>query len=134
MSHPPIPTDRRYTRTHEWFQIGADGFVTVGITDYAQSQLGDMVFVALPELQRAVAAAEACSVVESVKAASDVYSPLAGTVVEVNEALFDHPELINQNPYDQGWLFRLRCEVLEELPGLDAKAYGTFIAEQEDAS
>jgi glycine cleavage system H protein len=117
-----LPTDLKYTATHEWVRINGDGTATVGITDHAQEQLGDMVFVELPELGRVLAAAEECAVVESVKAASDIYSPLAGEIVAINEALADTPELINQDPYGEGWLFRLRID--GTLDGLmDAAAY-----------
>jgi glycine cleavage system H protein len=117
-----LPADLKYTATHEWVRINGDGTATVGITDHAQEQLGDMVFVELPELGRVLAAAEECAVVESVKAASDIYSPLAGEIVAINEALADTPELINQDPYGEGWLFRLRID--GNLDGLmDAAAY-----------
>ena len=126
-----IPADLKYTETHEWARLNPDGSVTVGITDHAQEQLGDMVFVELPELKRVVTAGEACAVVESVKAASDVYSPLAGEVVAVNEALTEKPELVNQDPYDEGWLFQLQpSEGLDAL--LDAAAYAALEAAAED--
>jgi glycine cleavage system H protein len=127
-----IPTELRYTQTHEWVRANDDGTVTVGITDHAQNLLGDLVFVEIPEVDRAVAAAESCAVVESVKAASDVYSPLDGIIVAVNEALADRPELINEDPYGEGWIFRLKTDAaLEGL--LDAKAYEAIaIAEDED--
>ena len=129
MSH--IPADLRYTKTHEWARLNPDGSVTVGITDHAQEQLGDMVFVELPELERVVAAGEGCAVVESVKAASDVYSPLAGEVVAVNEALTEKPELVNQDPYGEGWLFQLQPgEALDGL--LDAAAYLAVEAAETD--
>ena len=125
-----IPADLKYAATHEWARVNDDGTVTVGITDHAQGQLGDLVFVETPPLGRRVAAAEACAVVESVKAASDIYSPVAGEVVEVNETLADTPELINRDPYGEGWIFRLRpSQSLDEL--LDADAYSTLV---EDAS
>jgi len=117
-----IPDDLRYTTSHEWVRQNDDGTVTVGITDYAQAKLGDLVFVEPPESGRTLEAGEACAVVESVKAASDVYSPLGGTVVASNEALSDAPELVNQDPYDEGWLFRLQTDA--DLAGLlDAAAY-----------
>ena len=127
-----IPTELRYTQTHEWVRANDDGTVTVGITDHAQNLLGDLVFVEIPEVDRAVAATESCAVVESVKAASDVYSPLDGIIVAVNEALADRPELINEDPYGEGWIFRLKTDAaLEGL--LDAKAYEAIaIAEDED--
>jgi glycine cleavage system H protein len=121
-----IPADLKYTKTHEWAHLNPDGSVTVGITDHAQTQLGDMVFVELPELGRTVTAGEECAVVESVKAASEVYSPLAGEVTAVNEALTDKPELVNQDPYGEGWLFQLQPgEALDGL--LDAAAYAAFL-------
>ena len=127
-----IPTELRYTHTHEWVRANADGTVTVGITDHAQNLLGDLVFVEIPEVDRAVAAAESCAVVESVKAASDVYSPLDGVIVAVNEALADNPELINEDPYGEGWIFRLKtAAALDGL--LDAAAYEVIaVAEDED--
>jgi glycine cleavage system H protein len=129
MSH--IPADLKYTKTHEWARLNPDGSVTVGITDHAQEQLGDMVFVELPELERVVTAGEECAVVESVKAASDVYSPLAGEVVAVNEALTEKPELVNQDPYGEGWLFQLQPgEALDGL--LDAAAYAAVEAAETD--
>jgi glycine cleavage system H protein len=124
----PIPADRRYTEDHEWVQDNADGTVTVGITDHAQHALGDLVFVDIPEAGRSVAAREACAVVESVKAASDVYSPLAGVVTETNATLAAAPEHINTDPYGAGWLFRLRPADPAALAGLlDAAAYGRLL-------
>ena len=102
------PDNLRYTRSHEWATEPADGVVTVGITDFAQEQLGDVVFVDLPEVGRKLAAGEAAAVVESVKTASDIYAPLAGEVVASNQALLDAPEAINTGAYGDGWLFRLR--------------------------
>jgi glycine cleavage system H protein len=127
-----IPAELRYTESHEWVRANDDGTVTVGITDHAQHLLGDLVFVEIPEIGRVVAAAEGCAVVESVKAASDVYSPVDGVIVEVNEALADNPELINEDPYGQGWLFRIETsDVLATL--LDASAYEAIaVAEDED--
>ncbi len=118
-----IPTDRRYVATHEWLRVTGD-MATVGITAHAQEQLGDVVYVQLPEVGRSVAAQEACTVVESVKAAADVYSPLAGTIVAVNTALHEAPETLNQDPYEAGWLFQLALapgQTPESL--LDAAAY-----------
>ena len=97
-----------FTKDHEWVRLEADGLVTVGITDHAQNALGDIVFVELPEPGRSVAKGEACAVVESVKAASDVYAPLTGTVVENNAALIDDPALVNKGAEVAGWFFRLR--------------------------
>ncbi len=126
-----IPADLRYTESHEWARANDDGTVVVWITDHAQHLLGDLVFVEIPEIGRVVSAAESCAVVESVKAASDVYSPLEGVVVEVNEALADNPELINQDPYGEGWIFRLRTTAtLDAL--LDAVAYEAVAAADEE--
>jgi len=119
-----VPEGLRFTSSHEWVRAESDGTVTVGITDHAQELLGDLVFVELPEVGRGVGSGEECGVVESVKAASDVYSPLAGEITAVNEALTNAPELVNQSPFADGWLFRLRpadSAALDKL--LDAKAY-----------
>jgi len=110
-----IPADLKYARTHEWVRQLGDGNVEVGISDHAQAALGDLVFVELPEVGRTLAAQEACAVVESVKAASDLYAPIAGSVIAVNEALGKEPELINQDPYGRGWVMRLK-------PVADAKS------------
>ena len=118
------PTDRRYATTHEWARLEADGSVTVGITDHAQEALGDVVFVELPEIGRVFSAAEQAGVVESVKAASDVYAPVAGTVIAVNDALADSPELINEDPYNAAWFYRLAPSNVSELDALlDAAGY-----------
>jgi glycine cleavage system H protein len=103
-----IPADLEYSRSHEWLRQLSDGNVEVGISDHAQAALGDLVFVELPEVGRNVNAQEACAVVESVKAASDIYAPVSGSVVAVNEALSKEPELINQDPYGRGWIMRLK--------------------------
>jgi glycine cleavage system H protein len=103
-----IPADLQYARTHEWLRQLSDGNVEIGISDHAQAALGDLVFVQLPDVGRSVSAAEACAVVESVKAASDLYAPVAGSVVAVNDALSKEPELINQDPYGRGWIMRLK--------------------------
>ena len=129
-----VPADRKYAATHEWALENDDGTVTVGITDHAQGQLGDMVYVEVPEVGIVVQAEEACAVVESVKAASDIYAPIAGEVVEANDALSDSPETVNRDPYEDGWIMKLKplesvLPVLDEL--MDAAAYETFI-ESED--
>ena len=122
-----IPQDRRYARSHEWARQLADGSVEVGISDHAQHALGDLVYVELPEVGRELAAGEACAVVESVKAASDVYAPVAGTVVAVNEALAQSPELINRDPYAGGWILRLKLSPQPAAPDLlDAEAYAAL--------
>lgn len=100
-------SETRYTKDHEWVRLEGDGTATVGITDHAQSALGDIVYVELPEPGRDVTEGEACAVVESVKAASDIYAPLAGTVLETNQVLVDDPALANRSPTDEGWFFRL---------------------------
>jgi len=127
-----VPGDLKYTKSHEWVKAMDDGSVTVGITDHAQELLGDLVFVELPEVGRALSTGEECAVVESVKAASDAYSPIAGEVVAVNEALADSPETVNQDPYGEGWMFRVMPAdpaVLDDL--LDADAYNEVV-ESED--
>jgi len=118
-----VPDDLKYTKDHEWLRREADGSVVIGITDHAQQQLGELVYVELPETGRALKAGEGCAVVESVKAASDVYAPLAGTVSAVNEALGGEPALVNGSPYADGWL--LRMAPAAGLPDdlLDAAAY-----------
>lgn len=117
------PAELRYAASHEWARLEADGSVSVGITDHAQAALGDVVFVELPDLGRQFAAGEQAGVVESVKAASDVYAPLAGTVIAVNEALADAPEAINAAPY-AAWFYRLQPVDAAELDQLlDAAAY-----------
>jgi glycine cleavage system H protein len=124
-----IPVDLKFVKTHEWARLNDDGSVTVGISDNAQEQLGDMVFVELPEVGQELSAEEACAVVESVKAASDVYAPISGEVVEVNEGLADSPETVNQDAYGEGWIFRIQPSAAVELDELmDAEAYETFLA------
>jgi glycine cleavage system H protein len=119
-----VPDDLRYAKSHEWAKKLPDGTVLVGITDHAQSALGDLVFVEVPKVGRTVTAGEACAVVESVKAASDVYAPVAGEIVDANPKLADAPETLNQDPYGEGWLFKLKPSNAAELDGLlDAAAY-----------
>lgn len=119
-----IPSDLKYTRTHEWLRREEDGTFTLGITDHAQGALGDLVFVETPEAGREVKAGEACAVVESVKAASDVYSPIDGEVVAGNEALAAQPELLNTDPYGAGWIMKVRPAAEAETSALmDANAY-----------
>ena len=103
-----FPDDLLYTASHEWVRREADGTVTVGISDLAQDALGELVYAELPAVGRTLAAAESCAVVESTKAASDVYAPIAGEVIEVNAALADAPQSVNTSPYGEGWLFRMR--------------------------
>jgi glycine cleavage system H protein len=122
------PTDRMYTRTHEWVLLAGD-VVTVGITHFAQEQLGDVVFVELPAVGTAVAPGKACGNIESVKAVSEVFSPVAGQVVEVNGGLDGQPELLNKDPFGEGWL--MRVQVAAAPTGLmDAAAYEQFLAEE----
>ncbi|MFY0664881.1 MAG: glycine cleavage system protein GcvH [Natronospirillum sp.] len=103
-----VPADRKYTATHEWLKADTDGTFLMGITDHAQELLGDIVFVELPEESREVAAGEEIAVIESVKAASDIYAPVAGTIVAVNDALTDSPDTINDDAHTAGWILRLR--------------------------
>lgn len=124
-----IPEDLKYNPSHEWARED-DGLVTVGITDYAQDQLGDVVFVELPTTGRTVAAKEAVAVVESVKTASDIYSPADGEIVEVNSELESNPELLNETPYGNGWMFKLRPSAPSALADmLDAARYRASIEE-----
>lgn len=126
-----IPAGLKYTSTHEWIEDEGDGTVKVGITDHAQDLLGDMVYVELPDLGRVVDAGEECAVVESVKAASDIYSPLSGEIVEVNEALAEAPDLINKDPYGDGWIFRIQLSNggVDDL--LDAAGYAEALADED---
>lgn len=127
-----IPEDLKYTKTHEWVRMEEDDIATVGITDHAQSLLGDMVFVETPEVGREVSAEEACAVVESVKAASDVYSPLDGEIVETNADLADSPELVNDQPYGDGWIFQIRLADPDSVDDLmDADAYEAHCTAEE---
>ncbi len=112
-----VPADLKYAKSHEWVRINGDTAVT-GITDHAQHELTDVVFVELPEVGRKVKAGEACAVVESVKTASDIYSPLSGEIVEINKAAVDNPGLVNTDPYGGGWFFKLRLANPGELNGL----------------
>ena len=119
-----IPADLKYLDSHEWARVESDGTVTIGISDHAQDALGDLVFVEVPEIGKALAKGGAAAVVESVKAASDVYSPVSGEVIAANESLSSAPELVNQDPYGQGWLFKVKPSNRAELAQLlDAKAY-----------
>lgn len=123
-----IPSELKYARTHEWARLEEDGTVTVGITDHAQEALGDVVFVEQPEVGAQLGGQEEAGVVESVKAASDIYAPISGTVVAVNEALEDAPENVNEDPYGDGWFFKIEPDDpadLDEL--LDAEAYGEML-------
>ena len=127
-----IPTELRYARTHEWARLEEDGTVTVGITDHAQGALGDVVFVELPEEGAPVAAQAEAGVVESVKAASDIYAPISGTVLAVNEALQEAPEKVNEDPYGDGWFFRLQPDDAADLDDLlDAEGYAEVLESEE---
>jgi glycine cleavage system H protein len=122
-----VPDQLKYAESHEWLEEGAEG-ARVGISDHAQSELSDVVYVELPEVGRLVAAKEAVAVVESVKAASDIYSPVGGEIVEVNEKVEADPSLINSDPYGEGWLFKIRVEEGADLGGLfDASGYEGLI-------
>jgi glycine cleavage system H protein len=124
-----VPADLRYAKSHEWLKLSADGTATVGISDYAQASLGDITYVQLPRVGAVLKAGAALGVVESVKAASDIYAPAAGTVVAVNAALGGAPETLNRDPYGDGWIARLK---LSQPPGpdalMDAAAYGKLTA------
>ena len=125
-----VRSDLKYRESHEWVRDEGDGTVTVGISDHAQAQLGDMVYVELPEAGTTFGQGDACAVVESVKAASDAYAPVSGEVTEVNEALEDEPELVNSDPYGDGWMFKMKLSDASELGGLlSAEDYA---AQQED--
>lgn len=126
------PTDLKYAKTHEWVRDEGDGTVTVGITDHAQGQLGDLVFVDLPEVGDNVEVGADCAVVESVKAASDVYSPVSGEIVAVNSVLADSPEVVNESAFGDGWLFKVKMSDASELENLlDADGYAAVAAEDE---
>ena len=119
-----IPAELKYVASHEWMRLEADGSVTVGITDHAQELLGDIVFVELPEVGANLAADEQAGVVESVKAASDIYAPIAGEILEVNQELVDAPDTANTDPYGAAWFFRIKPANAADLDGLmDAAAY-----------
>ncbi|WP_432695243.1 glycine cleavage system protein GcvH [Marinobacterium sp. YM272] len=125
-----VPTNLKYAKSHEWVLEQGDGIVTVGISDHAQELLGDVVFVELPEVGTEVSREQEFALVESVKAASDIYAPVAGEVIEVNEALNDSPEVLNEEPYEGGWLVRIRLEEGETLDHLlDADTYTSEVAD-----
>lgn len=126
-----IPGELKYSKSHEWVRMNDDGSVTVGITEHAQELMGDMVYVELPENGASLNQGDDCAVVESVKAASDVYAPIGGEVVEVNDALADTPETINGDPYGDGWIFRMNPSDSGELDALmDANAYEELVASE----
>jgi len=126
-----IPSDLKYSKSHEWVKDNGDGTATVGVTDHAQGLLGDMVFVEVPEAGTTFSAGDDAAVVESVKAASDVYSPVSGEVTEGNEALDDAPETINSDAFGEGWIYKIKLSDASELDGLmDATAYTALVAEE----
>lgn len=125
-----VPAELKYRESHEWVRQEADGSYTVGITEHAQELLGDMVFVDLPEVGKAYGQGDDCAVAESVKAASDIYAPLSGEITEVNSALESEPELVNSEPYGDGWLFRMKASDSAEWDSLlSADDYRNAIAE-----
>jgi len=119
-----VPNDLKYISSHEWIREEDDGSVTIGITDHAQELLGDVVYVELPDVDSEVALEDEIAVVESVKAASDIYAPLSGTIIAINDTLEDAPETVNSSPYDDGWMFKMQPSEPSELDGLiDAETY-----------
>lgn len=125
-----IPSELRYATSHEWVRNEGDGVYTVGISEHAQELLGDMVFVEVPDVDENFGAGDEIAVVESVKAASDVYAPITGVVVEVNEQLEDSPELVNSDPYGDGWIFKIKADDESEVSALlDAEGYSNSIEE-----
>ena len=123
-----FPAELKYAETHEWVSLEDDGTVVVGITDHAQDALGDIVYVELPEVGASADSGGEVAVVESVKAASDIYSPVSGEIVDINSALEDQPEMVNQSPYGDGWLFRVKLAEPEDIQNLmDADAYKAMI-------
>ena len=127
-----VPQELKYARTHEWVRLEEDGTITVGISDHAQDALGDVVYVEHPEPGQPVAAGDEAGVVESVKAASDIYAPVSGSVIAVNEALDDAPETVNQDPYGDGWFFKIQPDDVAELDELlDSEAYAELCENEE---
>ncbi|WP_423185914.1 glycine cleavage system protein GcvH [Alishewanella sp. d11] len=126
-----IPANLKYASSHEWLRADGDGVYTVGITEHAQELLGDMVFVELPEVGDTVTQNDDCAVAESVKAASDIYAPVSGEIVAINEALSDSPELVNSSPYEEGWMFKIKIADEAELSALlDAAGYQAIVDEE----
>lgn len=126
-----VPNELKYSREHEWLRKEADGVWTVGITEHAQELLGDMVFVDLPEVGSIVGAGDDCAVAESVKAASDIYAPISGEIVEVNEELGTSPELVNSEPYSDGWILKIKASDESEIDALlDADAYRALLEDE----
>ncbi|MCL2898268.1 glycine cleavage system protein GcvH [Brenneria tiliae] len=127
-----VPAELKYTASHEWVLSEGEGVYSVGITDHAQELLGDMVFIDLPEVGTIVAAGDDCAVAESVKAASDIYAPISGEIIDVNDELENAPELVNSAPYTDGWLFRIRSSDESDLDELlDAEGYQATLEEDE---
>jgi glycine cleavage system H protein len=127
-----VPSELRYTKTHEWVRLDK-GVATIGITDFAQEQLGDLTYVELPTVGDNVEAQSEAAVIESVKAAADVYAPVAGTIAEINKKLLDQPELVNSDPFGDGWLFKLRPDDASEIDMLlDADQYEDMIPDAEE--
>jgi glycine cleavage system H protein len=124
-----VPSDLRYAKSHEWVKLGPDGIATIGITDYAQNSLGDITYVQMPKVGTQLKAGETFGVVESVKAASDLYAPVSGTVVSVNAALDGKPETVNSSPYEGGWMLTIRLTSMSEAEALlDSAAYSKLVA------
>ncbi len=125
-----IPSELKYATSHEWVRLESDGTATIGITEHAQGLLGDMVFVELPDVDDAISTGDDVAVAESVKAASDIYAPVSGTVIEINEELEDSPELVNSDAFGEGWLFKVKLDDAGELESLlDAEGYASSIDE-----
>ncbi|TWX69707.1 glycine cleavage system protein GcvH [Colwellia demingiae] len=125
-----IPSELKYATSHEWVRVDSDGIATVGISEHAQGLLGDMVFVELPDVDDSISVGDDVAVAESVKAASDIYAPVSGTVVAINEALEDAPELLNSDAFGEGWLFQVKLDDVSELENLlDAEGYKNSIDE-----
>lgn len=126
-----VPTELKYAASHEWVRNEGNGIFTIGISEHAQELLGDMVFVELPEVGDTFSVGDDCAVAESVKAASDIYAPISGEVVEINEELEDSPEMVNNDPYGDGWLFKIKADDEDELKNLlDAEGYSASIEDE----
>jgi glycine cleavage system H protein len=132
MSDKEIPGDLKFQKTHEWVRVEEDGTVTVGISDHAQGALGDLVYVELPEVGSSVQAGNGVAVVESVKAASDIYAPVSGEITEVNTVLSDKPETINEDAFGDGWIFKMKLDDKSELDGLLTADEYAEVAENDD--
>ena len=127
-----FPAELRFAESHEWVRMEADGTITVGISDHAQEELGDVVFVEFPEIETAVEAGDEAGVVESVKAASDIYAPVTGIIIAINTSLEDAPEIVNESPFDKGWFFKIQPNDPGKLNDLmDAEAYEAFCGKED---